>query len=271
MIDVNTPSQTKKSSTRSLHVSITRVEGSMKREDQSGSSLPYWVWKRRKTNIVEPNKTTNRPLALLLYLHGASGRGSDWEHLSSGLPKMLIDNSDNESIMAGFDVVVVAPQCPCKTEWAKPAVCAALIRLLDHCQSGNDVAVGQTDRNKVYCTGMSMGGLGCWNLAAREPARFAAILPICGGGNVVFAPLLKDLPIMFAHAEDDKVVPISETCALVDALRSFGNKRVIFKRWQSGAMLGVENDAWCEGHNVWDECYFDRTGEVWLWLLAQRR
>ena len=257
-----------------------------------------WVWKRHT------RKGTKLPL--ILYLHGASGRGDSWEHLESGLPKLL--NCEQVSrLLAGEDVVVVAPQCPAGTEWAKAPTCAALRALLDHllndesdgaatgtatstatttaatatatatCTATATAAAaaaarsaGPIDPARVYCTGMSMGGLGCWELAARNPSRFAALLPVCGGGNPVYAPLLKDVPLLFAHAEDDKVVPIADTEALVAALERAGGNVARLRRWRSGVdALGAENESWCEGHNCWDEFY--RDPDTWRWLFQQQR
>ena len=65
----------------------------------------------------------------------------------------------------------------------------------------------------------------------------------------MYAPLLKDVPLLFAHAEDDKVVPIADTEALVAALERAGGNVARLRRWRSGVdALGAENESWCEGH-----------------------
>ena len=85
-----------------------------------------WVWKRHT------RKGTKLPL--ILYLHGASGRGDSWEHLESGLPKLL--NCEQVSrLLAGEDVVVVAPQCPAGTEWAKAPIEEQVSTTLDKVDS----------------------------------------------------------------------------------------------------------------------------------------
>lgn len=216
--------------------------------------LQYWLWQRRP-----PPPTTTR-LPLILYLHGASGRGADWRHLESGLPRLLMTEDGEPSLLAGENCIVVAPQCPTGTEWAKPKMCEALMALLAHIEETRGVQA-----SRRYVTGMSMGGLGCWQLCARNPKVFAAALPICGGGEPVFAPLLSHLPILFAHAEDDKVVPFSASQRLVDALKQAGSTVAELKRWRSAP--GAENESWCQGHNCWDACF--RDGEVWTWLFRQ--
>jgi predicted peptidase len=75
-------------------------------------------------------------------------------------------------------------------------------------------------------TGISMGGLGSYMLASRNPTLFSSIMPICGGGSKVFAKLLRDVPAWFAHSEDDNVVAVADTDLLVEELSRVGNNRV---------------------------------------------
>jgi predicted peptidase len=78
------------------------------------------------------------------------------------------------------------------------------------------------DQNRIYLTGLSMGGYGTWHLAAAEPQRFAAIAPVCGGGNTLQAEHLKNLPVWTFHGARDHVVPLSASEKMVAALKACG-------------------------------------------------
>src|SRR5690606_8210741 len=78
------------------------------------------------------------------------------------------------------------------------------------------------DRDRVYLTGLSMGGYGSWELAARKPELFAAVVPICGGGDVKQAPRLAKLPIWAFHGAADDVVPVKCTQEMIEAIREAG-------------------------------------------------
>ena len=100
-----------------------------------------------------------------------------------------------------------------------------------------------------------MGGQGAWHLAARMPHRFAALLPICGRVDPMLAPDLVGLPTWVFHGEVDSVVPVGQTSAMVEALRSAGgDPRVTIYD-------GVD-------HDCWTRTYADDT--VHAWLFAQR-
>jgi len=221
------------------------AESAWHRQPDPVGGLPCWLFNAA-------GSATPRPL--LLYLHGASSRGDDGEHLATGLPRLLATGA-----LELPGVVVVAPQCPRGTEWAKAAACDQLMVLLP--------TIEGVDAARVYATGMSMGGLGCWMLAARNPSLLAAIVPICGGGQPVYAPLLKALPILFGHARSDVTVPFAETAALVSALKEAGSASVRLREWAEEP--GEEDHSWCAGHNCWDAMWSEAS--TWSWLLAQRR
>src|ERR1700733_14204480 len=80
----------------------------------------------------------------------------------------------------------------------------------------------RVDGDRVYLTGMNTGGFGTWNLATAHPERFAAIAPICGGGDPKAASKLKDMPIWVFHGAKDPTVPLSRSQEMVDALKAIG-------------------------------------------------
>ena len=103
---------------------------------------------------------------------------------------------------------------------------------------------------------MSMGAFGVWSLAQRHPERYAAILPVCGGGEVRWAPRLRDIPTWVFHGAKDDVVPVARSVQLVEAIRAVGGN----------PRLTLYPDT---GHDSWTETYADE--EIYRWLLAQRR
>jgi predicted esterase len=182
---------------------------------------------------------------LILFLHGKGERGEDLNELKeAGLcQKLEYDARFRQSLPA----IVVAPQCPANGWWSS----YDLARLLDEVQSQLHV-----DPDRVYVTGMSMGGYGAWALATEFPDRFAAIAPCCGGGDVDDATRLKDLPVWTFHGDADPIVPFWESQRMVDALKKLGDE-VRFTVYPRG------------GHDAWTESYANP--ELSTWLLAHRR
>jgi predicted peptidase len=180
---------------------------------------------------------------LILFLHGSGERGSDLELVKLyGIPKNLEMGDD-------LPFIVVSPQCPADSHWTLHI--EALNALLD-----DVIARTRVDEDRVYLTGLSMGGAGTWMLAGAYPHRFAAIAPICG--RIVPLPLvrLKNLPIWAFHGDADEVVPVSETTRTVDAIKALGGNV------QSTIYPGV-------GHNSWTQTY--NNPELYAWFLRQKR
>ena len=176
----------------------------------------------------------------MLFLHGAGERGGDLRKLRKYGPPRIVQ-SDPE-----FPFVVIAPQCPAGAYWQT----APLLALLDDAMDRFRI-----DPTRVVVTGVSMGGYGTWMLAAAEPERFAAIAPICGGGDPRAANRLKALPTWAFHGEEEAIVPISETLMMVDAIRALGSE----------PRLTTYPDV---AHDSWEPAY--ATPELYTWLLAQR-
>ena len=180
---------------------------------------------------------------LLVFLHGAGESGSDIEKIKiHGPPKLIAAGK--------FDhpCIVVSPQCPGRG-W-NPDLVGALID--DICSAY------RVDEDRVYLTGLSMGGFGSWALAAARPERFAAVAPICGGGNPVDAIKLRGLPIWVFHGEKDAVVPLAASQAMVKALEALGQK--------DNVKFTVYPEA---GHDSWTQTY--ENPEFYQWLFAQKR
>ena len=175
---------------------------------------------------------------LVLFLHGAGESGSDLELVKIHGPARLIAAGKQ------FPFIMVAPQCPSRQPWSEDV----LGSLLDNIEDKYAV-----DKSRVYVTGLSMGGYGTWGLAMRYPDRFAAIVPICGGGDESQICSIKNLPVWAFHGAKDPVVPLSESQKMVDALKACGGD----------PKLTVYPEA---GHDSWTETY--NNPDVYTWLLS---
>jgi predicted peptidase len=115
----------------------------------------------------------------------------------------------------------------------------------------------QIDRDRIYLTGLSMGGFGSFDLASRHPEWFAAIAPICGAADPAKIVALKDIPVWLVHGDADTVVPVERSRSVVENLTKVGGKPVYVE------FPGV-------GHNSWTPSYSDNDGLV-PWMFRQRR
>jgi predicted peptidase len=184
---------------------------------------------------------------LILFLHGMGERGDDLELVKlHGIPKIVEERDD-------VPFIAVSPQCPDLTVWSDHV--EALDALLREIEGRYRV-----DPERIYLTGLSMGGYGAWHMATLHPDRFAAVVPICGGGHVGHGfpervAALKDVPVWAFHGAKDPVVPLGESQKLVDVLKeSGGNVR-----------FTVYPDA---EHDSWTRTYDNP--ELYDWLLEQR-
>jgi predicted peptidase len=185
-----------------------------------------------------PNRGTRWPL--VLFLHGAGERGSDLALLDrTGLTKLAAARS--------LPFVLVAPQVPEDETWSTTALATLLDRL---------VSQFRIDPDRVYLTGLSMGGFGAWDLATTHPDRFAALVSISGGGNPVPACRLRHVSVWLVHGQQDDVIPVQESELLARRLQACGGR----------VRLTVYPDA---GHDAWSRTYEDPA--FLEWLLAQRR
>ena len=185
----------------------------------------------------------DRKWPLILFLHGAGERGDSLDLVKKHGPPKLIEQEKE------FPFIVVSPQCPVQTWWTE--MLDPLVALLDEIQSKYAV-----DPNRVYLTGLSMGGFGSWALGCRNPERFAAIAPICGGGDWFLADRLKNVPVWAFHGAKDPVVPLRESTEMVEALKRAGGD----------AQLTVYPEA---QHDSWTEAY--NNPKLYEWFLSHRR
>lgn len=185
-------------------------------------SLPYRLF------VPRAYKAGTR-LPLMITLHGAGERGTN---NTSQLAHDFNKRWAEDSVQAKHPCFVLAPQCPpdnkwVDVDWALGTYDQSKVPMGDELRTV--VAILDSlereftlDPDRIYVSGLSMGGYGTWDLVARYPARFAAAVAVCGAGDTARAKALKSLPIWAFHAEDDLVVPVKGSREMVAALRAAG-------------------------------------------------
>jgi predicted peptidase len=199
--------------------------------------------RKLKYRVLEPSATSDSQ-PLLIYLHGSGERGSDNTIQLNGLPSQIAE-SRWRRMCPGF---VVAPQCPANSDWNREL--PALIGLIESWRNNPRV-----DKQRIYVTGLSMGGYGTWNLVAAKPDWFAAALPICGGGDPLSAVRLVNVPIWAVHGSADKVVPVEQTRSMIEAIRAVGGTPHFTE------LSGI-------GHDCWSATYRNPNGAL-TWMFRQ--
>jgi predicted peptidase len=209
--------------------------------------------------------TAEKRWPIVLFLHGAGERGDEGLAQSDiGLGSAIRKHPDR------FPAVVVMPQCRRESWWQAPAMEAQALAALD---AASKEFNGDPDR--TYLTGLSMGGYGSWDVAAKYPDRFAAIAVVCGGIRLPArlaalsgvpqqpedpyadtAKKVASLPVWVFHGGADPTVPVTESRKMVEALKAL-NADVRYTEYE-----GV-------GHNSWDKAYNEP--EFPTWLFGQKR
>lgn len=179
-------------------------------------------------------------LPIIFQLHGAGERGMGgdelWKTEVHGLSHVFGDDKN-------YDCILIEPQCPTDSFWV-----ARIQEIGSFVDKVN--AYFKADLKKVYLTGLSMGGFGTWYTAMEFPGKFAAIVPICGGGMPWNAGVLK-MPVWAFHGMEDDVVLPSNTIDMVNAIKKAGGK----------VKMSLFEDV---GHGVWVNAYND---ELVDWML----
>lgn len=201
---------------------------------------------------------------VILFLHGAGERGHDGVRQTAvGLPAAVRMHP------ARYPAIIVMPQTPPDSTWTGTPADAAMAAL-DRTMEEYSV-----DPDRVYLTGMSLGGNGTWYLAFRNPRRFAAVVPVCawvepashfpaesvvpdhdGDHFEALAHRLVEVPIWIFHGEVDPAVPVEQSRQAAEALEAAGG------RVRYTELPGT-------GHNAWDPAYL--SPEFAGWLFEQSR
>ena len=187
------------------------------------------------------DQSVTKKWPLILFLHGSEQRGNDPKLVArEGIPALIAHD-------ASFPFIVVSPQCPADAKWSPPA----LMKLLTTVERKLRV-----DSRRVYLTGFSMGGYGTWRTAAAYPDVFAAIAPVCGGGDRDAARRLMKVPVWAFHGALDENVPLSESRDMVEAVKKDGGR----------ARLTIYPDL---EHDSWTRTY--KNPKLYAWFLAHKR
>ena len=210
---------------------------------------------QRHSLYVPPGYTPEKEWPMIVFLHGYGDQGHDGRK-----PTRIALASAIEKHPEMFPALVLFPQAPpgavfgdreerwhVNTKDASPHVTAAMDYVFDHYN---------VDEDRVSLTGISMGGFGTYYYGAQHPDKFAALMPICGGGRIEDAPVLATIPMWIFHGVKDRIIDVAQSAIMVSEIqKAGGNPR-----------LTVFPD---QGHWSWDQVYYDP--EAMAWLLAQRR
>jgi len=238
------PANAKKSATGFLDRTVTL----------GGTEYRYQVF-------VPSDWTSSKKWPIILFLHGAGERGDDGlKQTEVGIGRAIrLDRSR-------FPAIVVMPQCRKDQWWSTSPMDDVAIQSLEAATKEF-----RGDSQRTYLTGLSMGGYGTWYLAGKYPARFAALVPICGGilmpdlarkqdANDVtpYTDAAKKIGsrtlVWIFHGGDDPTVPVTESQRMNDALKALGAD-VRYTEYP-----GV-------GHNSWDKAYAEP--ELFSWMLSK--
>ena len=219
-----------------------------------GESLQYRIY-------LPEDLDPQQKYPLLLFFHGAGERGDDnRRQLAHGVKSIMSYVRKNDE-----PPILIAPQCPAEMQWVNtpwdadshtmpefPSYPMRLsIELLQQTIEEQPV-----DANRIYVTGLSMGGFGAWDIIQRKPELFAAAVPICGGGDARLAASIKEIPIWTFHGGRDDVVQTKRSRVMIEAIKKAGG---------SPRYTEYEN----MGHGVWGRAY--RDDEVLKWLFEQEK
>ena len=213
--------------------------------------------------LLFPDADTLRKYPLVIFLHGSGERGTDNE----AQLKWGVMNFATDQMMAAHPAIVIAPQCPANMQWenaqenknnrelkmnpspSKPMeLTLALIQQL--------IKTMPVDTNRIYITGLSMGGYGTFDAIERYPNLFAAAVPVCGGGDVSRASTIAHIPMWIFHGAEDPAVNPLYSCDMINALN------------KAGAHPGLTLYP-AVGHFSWLAAYSDAL--MFEWLFKQHK
>ena len=199
--------------------------------------------------FVPPKFEPGSKPPVMLFLHGSGERGDNGlDQIMVGLGPAIWKRKEN------FPFVVVIPQCQAGSNWQVEGPDAQrALAMLKKAQEEFG-----TDPNRVYLTGLSMGGSGSWSIAMKDPSAWAAIVPMCSRGDLAQAPKLAEARL-----------PVWNFCGDKDQAATVANSRDLHAALMKAGAPARYTEYFGVGHNCWDNAY--GTDELYTWLLAQSR
>jgi predicted peptidase len=212
-------------------------------KDETGKEYNYVVF-------VPLDYKGDRPYPLILFLHGLGECGTDGKQVNVGLGPAIVKREKTFPFITLFPQAVKPTREIFNTWLPDQPDGKRALAMLDIVQKQYNV-----DPRRVYLTGLSMGGFGTWGLAAAYPERWAALAPVCGGGDPRQIEKVKHIPCWCFHGDKDDAVPVKYSRQMIEALKAAGAQ--------------PNYDEYKDvGHNSWDRAY--DTPELYEWLLKQR-
>jgi predicted peptidase len=227
-----------------------------------GDTIPYRI-------LFPQNFDPTKKYALILVLHGAGERGNNnVSQLTYGTQLFL-----NDTIRAKYPAIVVFPQCPANSFWSNVKIGNnAAGKITWTFIEGGEPTVAMkgllglisqmldkpyVDKHRMYVGGLSMGGMGTFELLRRIPNVFAAAFSICGGDNTLNAKIYaKKVPMWIFHGEKDSVVPFDHSQVMVNAIREAGG---------NPKFTVYPND----DHNSWNDAFAEP--QLIPWLFSNKK
>ncbi len=225
---------------------------------------------------VPEDYDSRKAYPVILFLHGA-GESNDGSNTNEAqLNVGMMNDFFSRGYYKTFPCIIVAPQVPkspsgttgewVNVSWKSGSYEMGSMTETDRTFTENiqlaKAAVDKTaktysvDPDRIYVTGVSMGGYGTWNIITHYSDYFAAAMPICGAGAPGKAELLRDMPIWCFHGDQDSAVPVSGSRDMYEAVTALGGSNIRYTEWKG------------EGH-TWTPAYMRE--DVWQWLFAQSR
>lgn len=227
---------------------------------QNGDTLPYRL-------LLPENYDALKKYPVVFFLHGAGERGNDNEKQLIHGAKLFLQEENRKK----FPAIVVFPQCATNSFWSNVEFKMENGKRIFLFQEAGEptkamilaqellTAIIKTypvAKKQIYVGGLSMGGMGTFEMVRRNPKLFAAAIPICGGGNPATASTLKKTKWWVFHGGKDDVVPPNLSQEMVEALQK-QKANVKFTLYPAA------------NHNSWDPAFAEP--ELLSWLFAQRK
>lgn len=225
---------------------------------QNGDTMLYRI-------LLPDHFDASKKYPLVIFLHGSGERGDDNERQLTHGARLFLENRQSHP------AIVVFPQCSRQSFWAnvqflfndkgdrtlyyvpggEPSTAMKMLMVLVN----NLFIQYKIQKDQVYAIGLSMGGMGTFELVNRMPHTFAAAVPICGGANAATVPNLRSTKWWVFHGADDNIVPPSHSEQIVQAMKRAGMP-VKFTLYP-----GV-------GHNSWENAF--KEPGLLPWLFSQK-